>query len=87
MMWWSHGPGWGGWIIMTVGMVAFWALVVVAIIALIPDGREDRSRSPGGAEQEDPLGVLDERFARDEISLEDYQARRAMLSKPGAKTW
>lgn len=41
MMWWSNGPGWGGWIMMTAGMLAFWALVVVAIIALTPGGRDD----------------------------------------------
>lgn len=37
MMMWSggHGWGWAGWILMTVGMVAFWALVITAVILAI----------------------------------------------------
>ena len=35
MMGWYHdGMGWGGWILMTLAMVAFWALVIVAVIAI-----------------------------------------------------
>jgi len=88
MMWWNGGAGWGGWIVMAAGTLAFWALVVVAIVALIRGVRDDRPGWrgrpgwPDGPEQSDPLRVLDERFARGEIDLEDYQARRALLSKP-----
>lgn len=81
MMWWNNGPGWGGWIMMSAGMLAFWALVVVAIVALIRGVSDDRPRWPRGPEHDDPLRVLDERFARGEIDLEDYQARRALLNK------
>ena len=80
MMWSSNDMGWGGWIMMTAGMLMILALVVVAIIALLPAGRENRSLVRGGPGQNDPLQVLDERFARGEIDLEDYQARRALLS-------
>ena len=32
MMGWYHdGMGWGGWLLMTLAMVAFWALVVFAV--------------------------------------------------------
>ena len=31
MGWYNGGPGWGGWIVMTLVMLAFWALVIVAI--------------------------------------------------------
>ena len=38
MMWWNDGMGyamgWGGWVLMTVVMVAFWGLVIVGIVAL-----------------------------------------------------
>ena len=35
MMGWYHdGTGWGGWLVMALAMVAFWALVVLAVVAL-----------------------------------------------------
>jgi len=52
MMGWYHdGMGWGGWIIMTVAMVAFWALVVFAVLALF------RTQRPGGStpDRRDPM--------------------------------
>lgn len=82
MMWWNNGPVWGGWIMMAVGMFAFWALVFVVVIALTRGGRDDPARGSGGPEHEDPMRVLDERFARDEIDPQDYQAGRALLSEP-----
>jgi putative membrane protein len=82
MMWSSNGPIWGGWITMTAGMLAFWALIFAVVIALTRGGREDSSRSSGDPEQDDPIRVLDDRFARGEIDLEDYQVRRALLSEP-----
>ena len=32
MGWYHNGVGWGGWLVMVVGMVAFWGLVVWAVI-------------------------------------------------------
>ena len=80
-MMWSYGTGWGGWIAMTVGMLAFWTAVVMAVSVLIRRGRDDRSSWCDGAGQPDPLMVLDVRFARGEIGLEDYQICRALLIK------
>lgn len=51
MMGWNGGLGWVGWLLMSLGMVAFWVLVAVAIVALLPgvhDERERRHRSRGG---------------------------------------
>lgn len=33
MMWWDDGMGWGGWTAMTLVMLAFWALVILGLIA------------------------------------------------------
>jgi|GEM_PF-2957000 len=82
MMWSNNAPLWGGWVTMTAGMLAFWALVFVVVIALTRGGSEDPSRWPVGPEPDEPLRVLDERFAQDEIELEDYQVRRALLRAP-----
>jgi len=84
MMWLSNAPGWGGWITMTAGMLAFWALVLSAIIALVWEVGDDRSPWPRGSKHDDPLRLLDERLARDQIDLADYLGRCALLSKPGS---
>jgi putative membrane protein len=77
MMGWYHdGMGWGGWLVMVVSMFALWALVVFAVVALFRSSREEREPSTKGR---DPLGILDERFARGEIDEDEYTRRRSVL--------
>ena len=83
-MWWNNGTGWGsmgggGWVVMTVLMLAFWALVVGGVVALFRSGRPTDSGSAMTAERS-AENVLDERFARGEIDEQEYHARRAVLS-------
>ena len=82
-MWWNNGMDWGGmggggWVVMTVLMLAFWALVVGGLVVLF------RNRRPAGSDSRPTPGpsaenVLDERFARGEIDEQEYHARRAVL--------
>jgi putative membrane protein len=74
MMWWHDGMGWGDWVVMTLTMAAFWALVVFALIAIFRSGREARSDHEPGPER-----ILDERFARGEIDVDEYHARQDVL--------
>jgi putative membrane protein len=78
MMFGYHdGSGWGGWVLMVLAMVVFWGLVVWAILALFRSGP-----TPGIGPDEaaaDPRRILDERFARGEIELEEYQVCRDAL--------
>lgn len=76
MGWYNDGMGWGGWILMTLVMVAFWALVVVAVVALFRGTQ--RSGGPT-VDRRDPMQVLDERFARGEIDEDEYHARSSVL--------
>jgi putative membrane protein len=77
MMGWYHdGVGWGGWIVMTLAMVAFWALVVFAVLALFRTQRSGESTTTGRG---DPMQILDERFARGEIDEDEYHARSSVL--------
>jgi len=69
--------GWGGWLLMALVMVVFWALVVFAIVALFR-GNGASSNSETGRPA-DPRRILDERFARGEIQLDEYQARKEAL--------
>lgn len=81
MMWWNNGTGWGGmgwggWIMMILGMVAVWALVAFAGVAIFWGIRKGRS---GALPERDAAQILDERFARGEIDVEEYHARQDAL--------
>ena len=77
MMWWNDGMGWGGWVVMTLTMLAFWSLVVFGVVAMFRGDRENRtSQAP---REPDPRQILDERFARGDIDGDEYRARRDAL--------
>jgi putative membrane protein len=77
MMGWYHdGVGWAGWLVMVAGMVAFWGLVVWAVIAIF---RSTQTSPPADTAHREPLDILDERFARGEIDESEYQARADVL--------
>lgn len=58
-------------------MIASWALIVALVVWLV---RAFSGGGPGGSERKpSPLDILDERFARGEISQEEYEERRRTL--------
>lgn len=73
----GDGPGWGGWIAMTLMMLAFWGLLVGGAFLVWRATRDSAPRTPAGPPEAERL--LDERFARGEIDEEDYQRRRTLL--------
>ena len=77
MDWGDGGVGWGGWVMMTFGMVAFWAVVAFVVVTLVrsTSGPADR---PVRRER-DALEILDERFARGEIDEAEFVSRRNAL--------
>jgi putative membrane protein len=87
MWWYGIGMGWGGWLGMGFTMVAFWGLVIFAVVAIFRSTSRsgDQSR-PGRTEgtHQDPSQILDERFARGEIDAEEYRARQEVL-RPAAR--
>ncbi len=80
MFWYDHNMGWWGYAGMGIGMVLFWALLIVGIVALVRFGTADRQsqtfapQSPPSPEQ-----VLADRFARGEINETEYRDRLAVL--------
>ncbi len=76
MMGW-YDPGWGGWILMTLLMLGFWALLIFGGLAVFRSLRRDDNRTPQSLADAEQL--LDERFARGEISADEYQQRRELL--------
>jgi putative membrane protein len=82
MMWYSgDGWGWAGWVLMTVGMVAFWALVITAVVLVVRylAGPRGAAASQSGPGQTSAEGVLAERFARGEIDDNEYRQRLSLL--------
>ncbi|MFI9626030.1 SHOCT domain-containing protein [Streptomyces sp. NPDC052042] len=84
-MMWYGGWGWGGWFLMAVVTVVFWALLIAGAVALthyVTGGRGRRPGPPpgeagwGGRRAED---LLAERFARGEIDDEEYRRRLTVL--------
>ena len=65
-----HSFGWGWWLVMSIGMVAFWALVIYGIVWLIRGGANPKQRDERPPES--PRQILKRRLAEGEISIEEY---------------
>jgi putative membrane protein len=72
-MWWM----WGAWgILMMLGMLTFWGLVIAGIVLGIRWlVRQGRGSGPDAA-----LDILRQRYARGEISKEEFEAKKRDLS-------
>jgi putative membrane protein len=81
MMYGDNGWGWGGWILMTFGMVAFWALVITAVVLAVRWLVTQRGAASGApvTGQSRAEELLAERFARGEIDDNEYRNRVALL--------
>ena len=73
--------GWG-WLLMTLGMLGFWALVAVLAVALLrrpgqpgQHPQPDQQPRPGAEE------ILAQRLARGEIDPEEYRQRLQTLQE------
>ena len=83
MMFW-YGGGWAWWQagLMWAGMIAFWALLIWAVFAVVKNiaTRDAGQPEPGGHRQAaGPRRILDERLARGEIDPDEYQRLRDVL--------
>lgn len=68
--------GWG-YVLMALSMIGFWALVVIAAVALL----RHRPASGGHSPPASPDQLLAERFARGEIDDDEYYRRLAVLEQ------
>lgn len=85
MMWyWGGGVHWWGWLLGTIGMIAFWALIIWAVWYFVT-GVSRRPSEPGHGPG-DAKGILDERLARGEINAEEYRRLRDLMTSSGAPT-
>jgi putative membrane protein len=85
-MWhgWDMGFGWGGWLIGGLMMLLLWGgaitLVYFAIRALTRSGGEQAEGGGSGIRSsESALGILQKRYARGEISREEFREMKQDL--------
>jgi putative membrane protein len=83
-MWYDHGITGYGWVLMTVSMLVFWALLIAALVVLVRTlGRRNQNgANPGLTQSGGPSAaerLLAERFARGEIDEDEYQRRLTVL--------
>ncbi len=74
----SWGPG--GWLVMGVVMLAFWALIVFGVVALVRLTTHPGTRPPREP-ADSARAILRERLARGEISPEEYATRLEVLAR------
>ena len=86
MMFWDSGWAWWQAGLMWLAMIAFWALLIWLIYALVT-GAVGRGRQPERDEErpgDDARRILDERLARGEIKIEEYQRLRDVIEGSAA---
>ena len=78
---WGHGMGWDGWwsggAMFGLGHLLWWALVLLAIVALVRWLTKGARRGPG---EDRALEILRERYARGEIDKNEFEARKRDLA-------
>ena len=75
---WGHMDGWGGgwmWLWGTLMMLS-WVAIIAAAVWLVSRGRDGTST---GAMPSRARDILDERYARGELSTEEYRERLDQL--------
>ncbi len=86
MMGWYAGSGWGtgAWIGMGIGMILFWGLIILAVVALVRGAARSRDhRTPpqmsNARGSYTAFDYLDDRFARGELTQDEYLRMRDTL--------
>ncbi|MBI4840694.1 MAG: SHOCT domain-containing protein [candidate division NC10 bacterium] len=75
----AFGMGFVGWIF----MLLFWGLIIVGLVLVVrwlwDQGRPATGAGTGGGAAEAPLDILKRRYARGEISKEEYDRMKQDL--------
>ena len=74
------GTGSVGWIWMGLSMIVFWGIALALVIWAV---RSFNHRPQGQQPPSAALGVLEERFARGEISSEEFTQKRQLIQGNG----
>lgn len=74
--WHMGGFEWVVWLLAAAAQVLFWGVVIFLVIQLFRRPRTNPNQSASQA-----VRILEERYARGEISREEYLERRSVLEK------
>jgi putative membrane protein len=78
--------GWG-WLLMTLGMLGFWALVAVLALALLRrPGQPDQQPPPDQQPRPSAEEILALRLARGELDPDEYRQRLQILQETTKRT-
>ena len=80
MMW---GNNWGWWFAGTMMMLLFWGGIAALVVYGIRSWNRPREEAPRSGPSA-AMGILEERFARGEISKEEFEERRRVLAEHAA---
>ena len=76
--WTNYGMDWWMWALMILGTVGLWALVVLVVRDAFQARPTQKQLPPRSSS--DPIRLLDDRLARGQISSEEYERARNLLT-------
>jgi putative membrane protein len=86
MMNWDGGMTTGGWVLMTLFWLALLAVIVFAVVQLLPSRREADKATHTADDEDNPETILARRLARGEIDDATYDRLRDKIARPPATT-
>lgn len=83
---WDGGMSAGGWILMTLFWLVLLAVIVFAVMQLLPSRRNGTPADRPADDEDRPETILARRLARGEIDESTYERLRDKISRPPAAT-
>lgn len=77
--WHDQGMSGGWWALMIIGMLVFGTILVVGLVALLRHNRADHNAASTPVASDTAIPILKERFARGELTEEEYARRLTIL--------
>jgi putative membrane protein len=85
MMWFGDHMSGGGYALMAIGTLLFWALIIAGVVVLVRFlARSDQAGPARPVDRPSAEQILAERFARGEIDEEEYRRRLETLRAAGS---
>jgi len=83
-MWWGQhmvGLGWGGWLLGGLMMLIFWGGLIILVFFLARAFAGSGNQRQGASTDETALDILKKRYARGELSKEEFESIRRDLEE------
>jgi putative membrane protein len=80
-MWWYMNDGWGWWMVFGgIWMLLFWIAIIWLVVWAVRSLVRHREPKGGASEKHDPLDIAKERYAKGQISKEEFDQIKKDLS-------